>query len=199
MTPLKGFWRLLSEHRTLLGILCLAVLAAYTGWHRLSAPPPDETTLPAAAVVGADYSLDRFVLTLLDEEGRTGVSLSGVSMEHDPRKKRSHISSPETTVTGPEGVSWDGSARQGWISDDGERVHLSGNVQLSRRESETVTSLELQTEELTLYPEQDQARTGSHVTLVQPGAELQGVGMLVDLARGYYELNARVRGRYDVP
>lgn len=195
----RRLWHRLREHRTLLAILVLAGLAAYTGWRRVAVPPARDGGLPPEVAVGADYSLERFVLTLLDESGRTGLSLTGLSLEHDPRRRRSRIESPEATITAREGVRWEGSAAHGWVDDEGTRVRLEGGVELARRESPGVTPLELQTEVLTLYPERDQARTPAHVTLVQPGARLQGVGMRVDLARGYYELNSRVRGRYDVP
>lgn len=199
MRLLKGLWRLLREHRTALAIVCLAVIAGLTGWRRLTSSPPDAAPLPPSVAAGADYTLERFVLTLLDETGRPGLTLSGVSMEHDPREERSSIQRPEATVTGPEGVRWEGSARTGWVDDAGRQVLLEGDVVLARQESETVAPMRLQTETLTLYPERDQARTPARVTLVQPGAQLQGSGLLVDLERGYYELRARVRGRYDVP
>ena len=196
------FWKRLRrrvrEHRTVVGILALAGLAAFTGWRRLDTPSPGPSALPPAAAMGVDYSLERFVLTMLDESGRSGLSLTGVSLEHVPQTKRSRIEAPDTSVRAGD-ARWHGSAARGWVNDEGTQVQLTGNVKLSRLESEGITPLELQTEELTLYPERDRASTPALVTLIQPGARLQGEGMLVDLARGYYELDARVRGRYDVP
>lgn len=148
--------------------------------------------------MGADYSLERFVLTLLDESGRTGLSLTGVSLEHDPQANLSRVVAPETSVNA-RGARWHGSAARGWVNDAGTQVQLTGNVRLSRLESNGNTPLELQTEVLTLYPERDRASTPALVTLIRPGARLQGEGMMVDLASGYFELDARVRGRYDVP
>lgn len=196
---MNRLWHRLREHRTLAGIACLAVLVAFTGWRRLATPPPAPGELPPTAATGSDYRLERFVLTLLDEDGRAGLTLTGVTMEHDPRAGQSTVTSPETSVTGPDGVRWEGSAKNGVVDDDGTRIRLDGNVTLARQEAEGIVPLRLQTERLTLYPEREQARTPAHVTLVQPGAQLQGVGMRVDLARGSYELNARVRGRYDTP
>lgn len=191
--------QLLREKRTILGITLLALVAAYTGWQRMDAPPSGTEELPQAAVRGTDYTLEEFTLSLLDEQGRLGVSLTGKSLEHDPRDERSRIEAPRATVTGPGDSRWEGDAREGWITDDGGELHLSGSVRLRRKPGESVPPLELTTETLTLYPERDQARTPAFVTIVQPGARLEGTGMQVDLARGTYQLNAQVRGRYDTP
>lgn len=190
---------LFLEKRTLLGIAVLALVVAFTGWRRMAAPPADTGAMPPAVTRDTDYTMERFTLTLLDEQGRLGVSLAGEAMEHDPRDGRSRIQTPQATVTGDEGTLWDAGARQGWISDDGGELKLSGDVRLARQASETVSPLELNTEELFLYPRRDQAWTPAPVSLIQPGARLEGTGMQVDLARGSYQLNAQVRGRYDTP
>lgn len=191
--------QLLREKRTILGIALLALLAAYTGWQRMDAPPADTEGPPQAAAPDTDYTLEDFTLTLLDEGGRLNASVTGRSMAHDPRAKRSRIEAPRATVSGPGGSRWEGDARQGWISDDGGELHLSGRVRLIRRPGESVPPLELATEVLTLYPERDTAMTPAFVTIVQPGAKLEGTGMQVDLASGSYQLHAHVRGRYDTP
>lgn len=190
---------LLREKRTLLGIALVALVAAFTGWRRMASPPAEPAALPTATTRDTDYTLERFTLTLLDEQGRLNVSLAGESMEHDPRGKRSLIESPEAVVTGAGESRWEGSAREGVISDEGDELQLTGNVRLARGPRESVSPLELTTESLTLYPELDQARTSAPVTIVQPGARLEGTGMQVDLAQGSYQLNAQVRGRYDTP
>lgn len=193
------FCYLLREKRTVLGIVLLAAVAAYTGWRRMAPPPAEMDTLPQAAVRDTDYTLEGFTLTLLDEQGRLGVSLTGGSLEHDPREKRSHIQAPRAVVTGAGDTRWEGNAREGWIADDGDELYLSGNVRLNRPASESGSPLELTTETLTLFPDRDQAQTPAFVTIVRPGASLEGTGMQVDLARGTYRLNAQVRGRYDTP
>lgn len=195
----KTLSHLLREKRTILGIALLALVAAFTGWRRVATPPTGSADPPPALTRDSDYTLERFDLTVLNERGRLAVSLTGATMEHDPGNERSLIEAPEATVTGPEDTRWEGSARQGWIADDGGELTLSGSVRLIRMPSESVAPLELTTETLTLFPDLEQAMTAAPVTIVQPGARLQGVGMQVDLARGSYELNTRVRGIYDTP
>lgn len=198
-----GVWtstrQVLREKRTIVGIVVVALVAAYTGWRRVATPPTRSADLPSAATRGADYTLDGFTLTLLDEQGRPAVSLTGEALEHDPRLERSRIRAPEAEVATPGEAVWRGAAREGWVADDGGELQLAGDVRLTRLPGPGVTRLELSTQALTLYPERDQARTAKAVTIVQPGAELRGVGMLVDLAQGSYQLNANVRGRYDTP
>lgn len=191
--------QLLREKRTILAIALLALLAAYTGWQRMGAPPAGTDGPPEAAALDTDYTLEDFTLTLLDEEGRLNASVTGGSLAHDPQAERSRIEAPRATVSAPGGTRWEGDARQGWVSDDGGELHLSGRVRLNRHPEESVPPLELSTEVLTLYPKRDIAMTPAFVTIVQPGARLEGTGMRVDLARGSYQLHAQVRGRYDTP
>jgi LPS export ABC transporter protein LptC len=190
---------LLREKRTTLAIALLALLAAYTGWQRMASPPAGTDGPPQAATLDTDYTLQDFTLTLLDEEGQLNASVTGRSMAHDPQAERSRIEAPRTMVSSPRGIRWEGDARQGWVSDDGGELHLSGRVRLNRHPEESVPPLQFATEVLTLYPKRDTAMTPAFVTIVQPGARLEGTGMQVDLARGNYQLHAQVRGRYDTP
>lgn len=190
---------LLREKRTILGIVLLALIAAFTGWRRAATPPTGSADPPPALTRDSDYTLERFALTVLNEQGRLAVSLTGETMEHDPGSERSLVNAPEATVTGTGDTRWKGSALKGWIADDGGELTLSGSVKLTREPSQSVAPLELTTETLTLFPEREQAMTEAPVTIVQPGARLQGIGMQVDLARGSYRLDSRVRGDYDTP
>lgn len=190
---------LLREKRTILAIALLTMLAAYTGWQRMDAPPVGTGGPPQAAALDTDYTLEEFTLTLLDEGGRLNASVTGRSMAHDPQAERSRIEAPRAMVSGAGSSRWEGDAQQGWVSDDGGELHLSGRVRLNRHPGESEPPLQFTTEVLTLFPKRDTAMTPAFVTLVQPGARLEGTGMQVDLARGSYQLHAQVRGRYDTP
>lgn len=199
MTFWKALPRQLRERRTLIGTACLALLVAVTGWSRFAPEPEDPSRdLPPGAAPQSDYALTDFTLTLLDENGTLSVRLHGSAMQHDPERERSVFDDPRTRIQRSPDVLWRATARSGWVNDDGETIQLQQQVRLDR-ESGALPELRLETDSLTLFPARQQAGTDDEVLVEQPGAEVRGRGMRVDLAAGHYQLDAQVKGRYEMP
>lgn len=195
----KVISRQLRERRTVIGIIVLALLVAFTGWRRLTSTDPDEAAaLPPGAVPGTDYALTDFTLTLLDTGGNLNLSLTGSAMRHDPRRQRSEIDDPQARIPRLPDVVWQATSRSGWVTDDAETVRLVDDVRLLRA-SPSISELRLVTEALFLYPERRLARTDARVLIEQPGARVQGKGLRIDLDAGHYQINEQVTGRYEMP
>lgn len=192
-----GSWPIISERRTLIGIVCLAVVVAITGWRRFAASTATPGQLPPEASQEADYSLGDFQLTLLDESGAPSMELRGSSMQHDPALERSSFENPRARMMESQGVEWDARAESGWVNDDGTRVQLERSVELDRS-GKSRPGLTVKTDSLMLYPKDKLARTDAIVALSQPGAKLRGQGFSADFASGHYQLNAQVEGNYEI-
>jgi|GEM_PF-5359654 len=190
-------WPIISERRTLIGIVCLAVVVALIGWRRFAASTSSPGRLPPEASQEADYSLSDFQLTLLDENGAPSMELRGSTMQHDPALERSSFKNPRARMQEAAGVEWDARAESGWVTDDGARVQLAKAVELNRTGA-SMPELTLKTDALMLYPKDKLARTDAVVALSQPGASLRGQGFSADFASGHYQLNAQVEGNYEI-
>lgn len=188
----------LRERRTQLGIVCLAVAVAVIGWNRMistsSSPLP---ALPPGTAPHSDYALSEFTLTMLDESGELNVLLNGNAMRHDPARERSAFDQPRAHIR-QAGHTWHASARSGWISDDGTTIQLDDEVELTR-EAGSLPELALHSDSLLLYPERERASSPGDVRIMQPSGEVRGRGLRADLAAGEYQLEAQVKGRYEMP
>lgn len=199
MTSWTAISRRLGERRTLIGIVLLALLVAVTGWRRVATTQTEPVApLPPGAARESDYSLASFTLRLLDAEGSPQLTLTGTAMRHDPRRKRSEIEDPRARVFDTPSGEWLATARAGWVSDDSRIVHLEADVLLNR-EGEGQPPLRLETRSLDVHPQREMARTDEQVLIQQPGAEVRGRGLRVNLTRGHYQLLAEVKGRYEMP
>ncbi len=73
--------------------------------------------------------------------------------------------------TTPPQPSWHGSADQAHVSADGNTIELIGQVVLHRPAATNFIPLQLNTEQLFLYPPSNSAYTMAPVTLSQPGTQ----------------------------
>lgn len=194
----RAISRILRERRIQVAIVCLALMVAAIGWHRMAdTSGVAGNGLPPGAAPRSDYALSGFRLTLMDELGSPYVLLNGAGMRHDAENERSVFEQPDARILRP-GTLWLASARRGWVRDDGDLIRLESDVRL-RREAPSLPALELETESLLVHPERETATTDAEVHVRQPGAELSGRGLRVDLATGHYRLDAQVKGRYEMP
>lgn len=193
------YWTtILRERRTQIGIFCVAAAVAVIGWNRVANTPTTAAPAPPpGAVPQSDFALAEFTLTMLDESGELSVRLNGSAMRHDPAGERSAFDQPRARIHHA-GLTWQASARSGWISDDGSTIRLDDEVRLTR-EAGRLPALALRTESLLLFPEREVARSAEPVQIMQPSGEVSGRGLRVDLSAGQYRLEAQVKGRYEMP
>ena len=93
---------------------------------------------------------------------------------------------------------WTAQANQGVVYEEGERVELSGEVELYRPATGRDESLTLKTTQLTVYPRREYAETDAAVTITGDRSETQATGMRLDMQQGLLELLADTRGTYEI-
>ncbi len=188
----------LSLPKPLILLIALAAGVSYLMLRWLTTPPA-----PQSYVAGTrpDYTLSNFRLMATDTAGQRSFQIIAPYMWKSPVDGVATVESPDILLFRPDNKQWTGEAARAWITPDSSTVRLSEEVVLKRHaiSEEHVPEVELTitTSQMTIYPEQEKARSDAAVVITTPGAELHGNGMNLELNRDYFEMLADVRGTYE--
>jgi len=177
---------------SLFPLAVLLALAALTFWLE-RATRIDEPRHDGKLRHDPDFIAEDFTLRQLDRNGRVKYSLSAKKMLHYADDESTDVTQPRLTYfeTPP---PFHLQARRANISKDGKVIELRDDV-LGRREA-SVDDLPMTfaSSELTVYPDDELARTSAPVTLTQGRSVLSGVGFDADNLKRIFQLHDRVRG-----
>lgn len=170
-------------------LLAAALVSGWALWHQSGAD------LPVVAGNGRpDYVLHDFELVALDDEGHESFTLRAPSMLRTPDERSMRMATPVFLLPDRDERYWRVTAREGWISPDGDELRLLGDVTVASPPGERKVGMN--TEQLNVYPDRDLATSATLVTITQPGSILRGRGLETDLASKRYVLKSQVRTRY---
>jgi lipopolysaccharide export system protein LptC len=176
---------------SLFPLTILALLAVLTAWldraTRVETPRQDGKQRH-----DADFIAENFTLRQLDKDGRVLHAMTAQRMLHYPDDESTELFEPRYTYLGrppPFHVS----ASRGNISKDGKIVLLTDNVVARQEANQTQPEMTFRTDTLTLYPDEEIARTDAPVTVVRGKSRLTGVGMELDHLNRVLKLHAQVR------
>jgi lipopolysaccharide export system protein LptC len=88
-------------------------------------------------------------------------------------------------------------AKQGLVGPDAREIALVGNVRGVRAATATDPEIIFTTTHLTVFPDDEVARTTATVTLIQGASVVRGVGMEVDNKTQIYQLLSQVSSTID--
>lgn len=175
----------------ILVLLLAAIASGWSAWRQ-------RTDVPAAAGTSdrSDYVLHDFELVSLDDDGHEAFTLRAPHLHRDPVDETMALREPVFLLPEEEGaLYWDLRASTGWISADGERMRLQGDVVAVSDPADT-RAMRLETEALEVLPRERRASSDLAVTITQPGTTMSGTGMEVDLADKRFQLTSKVHTRY---
>lgn len=180
-----------SRSYTLFPLLALLALAAGTAWlervTRVEAPRDDGRSRH-----DPDFIAGNFTLRQLDENGRLKYALSASSMVHYPDDESTEVTEPRLTyLASPPPMTL--SAKRATISKDGKVVELKDEVRGRREGGPSSLPVTFDSNRLTVFPDEEVARTASAVTLTQGRSVITGVGMEADNLNLLFKLHDRVR------
>jgi len=178
--------------RGVLGLVLL-VAAALSGWSLWQNRVVEKDTRSGAE--RSAYRLRDFELTVLDRRGNESFTLRAPLLQETPGAKTMNLTTPLFLLPDKNGQYWRVRAKTGWVGDEREEIRLRGNVDL-RSPSGDSRSIQLQTQQLNVFPDTKRATSAATVTVTQPGSILRGRGLEADLADKRYTLLSQVRARY---
>ena len=120
----------------------------------------------------------------------------GKQIFHYPDEEDSEIIKPIITLFRAKGLPVHITADHGWINKDGTRVFLKGHTIIKRKKSENNGFSQLETPELTIWPNRDFAETDKAVKITTDSTVATGIGMKAHLDTEHYYLLSNVKARH---
>ncbi len=176
---------------SLFPLAVLLTLAALTFWLE-RATRIDEPRRDGKLRHDPDFIAENFTLRQLDRNGRVKYALSAEKMLHYADDESTDVTQPRLTYfeTPP---PFHLQARRANISKDGKIIELRDDVFGRREAGVEDPPMTFASSELTVYPDDELARTSAPVTLTQGRTVVSGVGMEADNLKRNFQLHDRVR------
>lgn len=184
------------DRRFIALVVVLAALAVATQvlvW--LTRPRPEEPAFTGPPRSG--YTLDRFTLNALDENGRLTFTVAGPRLVRRGQDGWIFVSSPDYVMVDSAGHPWTGTSESAWVNRDGTLMKLEGDVAMHRTPGAGVEPATIRTRELTVRPKERRLDTDAPTQIEQPGSILRGTGMRGDLNAKVLELLSDVHNTFE--
>ncbi len=145
-----------------------------------------------------DYVIDNFTTRSFNLDGGLQHMLSAQRMLHYPDDETTEVNAPALVYfdqTPPTRVS----AKLAWVSRDGKEVRLIEDVRMVREASAARPALVVSSAELSVFPDDEIARTDKPVTIVNGQSTLSGRGLEANNRTQLFTLLGHVRGTIQQP
>lgn len=117
---------------------------------------PNTLVTPAMKFTGIqsrdpDYYIENFRMTAMSDRGRPKYTLQAANLVHFPNETATRMERPHLVQYDPDQAPDQATvtiADNGWISSDGKRLRMNGNVKVFRGENPESAAAELTTNEL---------------------------------------------------
>ena len=174
-------------------MLALALLSFWLERTAREAPAP-----PTQQRHDPDYSAEQFTITDFSRAGAPESTLSAAKMVHYPDDDTTALVAPRLVQSRPEQPRLTLSADRGMLSRDGEEVFLHDNAVLLREALAASGETRMQSSFLHVVRDRSLVRTDREVTISERGRTLVGLGMEYDHESRRLQLQAQVRGVFEV-
>eukprot|EP01034_Spumella_vulgaris_P044904 gene44904-55887_t len=164
-----------------------------------------------------DYIIEQFSVVRMTKEGKPSYIVSGDKLVHRPIDDASEIDKPMVRNLSSTHPPMNMTAERARVDENNTRVQLKGNVKIDRAWTRTTRvqlkgnvkidraaqgkspAMQMTTQALTVYPDEDRMETDQPVQIVQGGATATGAGMKANNATRQVSLNGRGRIVYPPP
>jgi lipopolysaccharide export system protein LptC len=147
-----------------------------------------------------DYIMENFVTTQTDSMGKLRYVLAAAKMSHYPDDDSSVLEEPKFTQYASNKPYTKIKGSRANVSSDGEEIEILDNVVVIRQKTADKGEMQVLTDKLTLFPNQDLAKTDSPVVIKQaPKTIIHATGMIYDKNKKTLQLFKRVNAHYEKP
>jgi lipopolysaccharide export system protein LptC len=144
-----------------------------------------------------DFYMQDFTMQSFDKKGKLSYSTKGHSMVRYPKDGSLEITELDmTSLANPNGPA-SIKAQTARLTEDGNKVLLTGDVRVHRKQTAAQDSLQILTEKLLLDIERDYAETDQAITLISDKHHVKAVGMQAWLKHHKVRLLSKVRGQHE--
>lgn len=173
-----------------------AVMAGVAYWlnHLASQPLPSDD---AAFRHDPELIIDRLVATAFDQDGAPRYTLSAARLVYYADDETTELTSPRFQHRAATSATISAEAERGFVSANGDHVHLLGGVRLTRAATVTTPQLVLTTDYLQITPEAEAMRTHTPVEVRQGASFMRADRLYLDGKARTLELVGNVKGIYE--
>ena len=186
----------MSKLHYLTALLLVILLAIASGWVFESIEKNPILTKEKVRHT-PDYFLDGFTATTIGKNGKPTYKVKAKRLEHYPDDDSMKLQYPQFSFYENNIKTWTAQAHEALVVQNGEKIHLSGEVILNQiKISKKDIPAILTAEQLTIEPNQDIAHTKSKIKLRRGKNTIDAVGMRADLNKGRIEFFSKTRSHY---
>lgn len=173
-----------------------AVMAGVAYWlnHLASQPLPSDD---AAFRHDPELIVDRLVATAFDQGGAPRYTLSAERLLYYADDETTELTAPRFQHRSPTSATISAEAQRGFVSSNGDHVHLLGGVRLTRAATPSTPELVLTTDYLQITPEAEVMRTHRPVEVRQGRSFMRADRLVLDGRARTLELVGHVKGIYE--
>ncbi|WP_073222916.1 LPS export ABC transporter periplasmic protein LptC [Massilia sp. CF038] len=183
--------------RLLITMMAAVFFAAGSFWLLQLMLRDDNETRSAANRDEPDYIIDKFSFVRMSPQGEPHYLFYGDKLTHLPLNDASDVIKPifKTIVPGKPTMTVTSQTARMFHGEN--KVDLLGKVEIQRPESPTTRFLRINSEALTVYPDEDRMESDQRVSMVLGTATVTGIGMQANNATG--QIDFRSKGQLVVP
>lgn len=183
-----GLWRLL-------GILIIVLPALWLVRQSQHDDPGPPAAGPDPRI--PDFFVDEGRITKLNSDGRPQYQLTAELAQHFPAGEYTRLSQVTLVYYRNPQAPWRATAREATVPDrQSEPLRLRGDVHLQIRDPEQPLPLDLHTDRLLVWVQDERAETDQAVRIVRGQAVVNASGLDADLKRARLRLGPDVKGVY---
>lgn len=182
-----------TAHRWQLGsmIIGAAVLALGSFWLVEMISRDDQVSPASALKTEPDYIVEKFSFVRMTPQGKPGYIISGDKLTHRPSDDTLDVVRPVVLNVGSQQPPMTMNAKEAHIDQADNVVDLKGDVDIRRPQRGAVQALTLNTEALTVYPDEERMETKQPFQMVLGTTTVSGVGMKANNATGELDVASR--------
>lgn len=138
-----------------------------------------------------DYIVEKFSVVRMTAAGQPRYLLSGAKLTHHPHDDSSDVDKPLMKNVAPGAPPVTIRANRARVQHAQNQVDLSGAVDILRPASAGAQFMHMQTETLTVFPDEDRMLTNSKINVKLGAASIVGTGMRANNATRQLEFSGR--------
>jgi lipopolysaccharide export system protein LptC len=143
-----------------------------------------------------DSFMQDIVATMFNKDGKPTLRLIAPQLTHFPENNLTHIVTPRVTIFRTSPQPWYIDADYADAKNGIDEIRFWSNVQIRHPADTENPKTSMNTESLSVFPDQQIASTKDAVTFVQPDTTVHAIGMLANLSDGTIKLLSQAKGEY---
>jgi len=181
-----------SRLRIILAAIILIPILLYWGFGHT---PQESAVKTSPLSEKMDYFVDQANIREWKENGKLTRELLSERVEHNPTLELNHLTKPKNISYRDDGSQIIVTSLEGQTLDNNSRTDLAGGVIVHDNPSSEKGAV-LTTEQISIYPQQDYAKTEHPVKISTSTGHIEGVGMDVNFNKRVLNLHSSVKGAH---